>query len=219
MALSYEPLWNFLNTLHISKMDFAKRIDISNATLAKLGKNEPVTLTIIEKICSEFKCNITDIVTHIPDPKDAVPINLLKMGVIVESPCFALNQSFRSRIQNTRHSTILPKHCVILTVSPEPTMHNRYLIAPMIFCIDPECIFDIPFTNARINGENKSGYIQLSKLGLVSSKDIERIIGNISCSAIESINSSILADIIQLIIKHHITPEALFYNLGLLTDK
>ena len=38
MALSYEPLWDFLNKMGISKMEFAKRIGISNATLAKIGK-------------------------------------------------------------------------------------------------------------------------------------------------------------------------------------
>ena len=52
MSLSYEPLWAMLDELDVSKMEFAKIIGMSNATLAKLGKNEPITLTIIDKICN-----------------------------------------------------------------------------------------------------------------------------------------------------------------------
>lgn len=34
----------------ISKMEFAKSVEISNATLAKMGKDEAVSLTTIDKI-------------------------------------------------------------------------------------------------------------------------------------------------------------------------
>lgn len=62
MSLSYFPLWRMLKDLNVSKMDFAKRVDISNATLAKLGKDEPVALTVIEKICAEFNCDVGNVV-------------------------------------------------------------------------------------------------------------------------------------------------------------
>ena len=90
MALSYEPLWQFLNDIHLSKMEFAQRVDISNATLAKIGKNEPITLTIIEKICTEFNCSISNIVVHIPDAYPSIPLNLLKIGTIVNCQCYPL---------------------------------------------------------------------------------------------------------------------------------
>ena len=62
MSLSYFPLWRMLKDLNVSKMYFAKRVDISNATLAKLGKDEPVALTVIEKICAEFNCDVGNVV-------------------------------------------------------------------------------------------------------------------------------------------------------------
>ena len=62
MSLSYFPLWRMLKDLNVSKMDFAKRVDISNDTLAKLGKDEPVALTVIEKICAEFNCDVGNVV-------------------------------------------------------------------------------------------------------------------------------------------------------------
>lgn len=37
MSLSYKPLWDMLAEKGISKMEFAKSVEISNATLAKMG--------------------------------------------------------------------------------------------------------------------------------------------------------------------------------------
>jgi DNA-binding Xre family transcriptional regulator len=38
---------------------------ISTSTLAKLAKQEPVTLEILEKICNVLDCNIGDVVEFI----------------------------------------------------------------------------------------------------------------------------------------------------------
>lgn len=65
LSLSYKPLWDMLEEKGISKMEFAKSVGISNATLAKLGKDEPISLTTVDKICNEYDCDIEDIVKHI----------------------------------------------------------------------------------------------------------------------------------------------------------
>lgn len=62
MAVFYNRLWSLLDKKGITKTEFRKLIDISTVTLAKLSKNEPVSLTILEKICKEFDCRIEDIV-------------------------------------------------------------------------------------------------------------------------------------------------------------
>lgn len=46
----------------MNKTELRDRIGISNATLAKLGKNEPVNLKIIESICQALQCGIEDVV-------------------------------------------------------------------------------------------------------------------------------------------------------------
>lgn len=46
----------------MNKTGLRNRIGISNATLAKLGKNEPVNLKIVESICKELQCGIEDVV-------------------------------------------------------------------------------------------------------------------------------------------------------------
>ena len=60
--ISYERLWKTLIDNHMNKTELRDRIGISNATLAKLGKNEPVNLKIIESICQELQCGIEDVV-------------------------------------------------------------------------------------------------------------------------------------------------------------
>lgn len=47
---------------HLKKTELRDKIRISNATLAKLGKNEPVNLKIIEAICRELDCDIEDVI-------------------------------------------------------------------------------------------------------------------------------------------------------------
>lgn len=47
--LSYKPLFKMLEKRGISKMKFKNDVGISNATLAKFGKGEAVSLTTVEK--------------------------------------------------------------------------------------------------------------------------------------------------------------------------
>lgn len=69
MALSYNGLWKLLIDKGIKKMELRDRLGISNSTLAKLGKNEPVALTVLEKMCSVLDCQIGDIVQYVPGEK------------------------------------------------------------------------------------------------------------------------------------------------------
>ena len=64
-------------------MEFAKNIGISNATLAKLGKNESVSLTVLMRICEHYNCKIENIVKFVPDTDIIYPdITTLKIGTI-----------------------------------------------------------------------------------------------------------------------------------------
>ena len=60
--ISYDRLWKTLIDKHMKKTELRDVIGISNATLAKMGKNDPVNLKIIEKICRELNCKIEDVV-------------------------------------------------------------------------------------------------------------------------------------------------------------
>ena len=52
LSFTYQPLWDMLEAKGMSKMEFAKAIDISSTTLAKLSKNEPIPLSTIDKNCN-----------------------------------------------------------------------------------------------------------------------------------------------------------------------
>ena len=54
MGYSYKPLWHQLIERNMKKLEFRDYVGMSNSTLAKLGRNEPVSLEIIEKICIKF---------------------------------------------------------------------------------------------------------------------------------------------------------------------
>lgn len=60
--LSYTKLWNLLELRGMKKTDL-KQI-MSSATLAKLSKNEPISSTVIEKICRFLKCQPGDIMSY-----------------------------------------------------------------------------------------------------------------------------------------------------------
>lgn len=61
MGISYHKLFCILEKKNITKTELRKNIKISTATLAKLSKNEPVAMKVIEDICSFLNCQPGDI--------------------------------------------------------------------------------------------------------------------------------------------------------------
>lgn len=64
--ISYNPLWKTLIDKGMKKLDLLEIADISRGTLAKMGKNEPVNLKVIDKICVELECRIEDVISIAP---------------------------------------------------------------------------------------------------------------------------------------------------------
>lgn len=67
MKLSYKKLWVKLVELDMKKTEFAKKVGISSASVAKLGKGANITTDVLVKICEYLKCDIADIVEIVPD--------------------------------------------------------------------------------------------------------------------------------------------------------
>ena len=63
MAISYNGLWKMLIDRNMYKKDLAAELNISSATMAKMGKGESVSMDVFERICSYLDCNIGDIVS------------------------------------------------------------------------------------------------------------------------------------------------------------
>ncbi len=62
MTISYNNLWKILIDKNMNKGDLCNKAQISKGTMAKMTNNEPVTLTVIEKICDVPQCDIGDVV-------------------------------------------------------------------------------------------------------------------------------------------------------------
>lgn len=67
MAFNYNKLWKLLIDKNMNKTDLRKKISSTPSTIAKLSKNENVSLEILGRICKELNCNIGDIIDYIPD--------------------------------------------------------------------------------------------------------------------------------------------------------
>ncbi|MDR2559303.1 MAG: helix-turn-helix transcriptional regulator [Oscillospiraceae bacterium] len=66
MAVSYKKLWVLLAEKELKRTELKGLSGISSNTLAKLGKNETVSMEALQKICKVLKCNIGDIVDYVP---------------------------------------------------------------------------------------------------------------------------------------------------------
>lgn len=66
MAISYNKLWKQLIDKNMTKTDLRLKADIGTATLAKLGKNEQVSMDVLLRICNVLNCNISEIVDVLP---------------------------------------------------------------------------------------------------------------------------------------------------------
>ena len=62
MAVSYNKLWKLLIDKNMKKKELSEAAGISITLIAKLGKNENVTVDSLERICLALNCNIEDII-------------------------------------------------------------------------------------------------------------------------------------------------------------
>ena len=65
--ISYNPLWHTLVDKGMNKCDLMRETGISFGTMASMGKNEPVNLKQIDRICKALHCGIGDVIEYIPD--------------------------------------------------------------------------------------------------------------------------------------------------------
>lgn len=62
MTYDYNRLWKQLIDRKITRTTMRKMAGISTNVLAKMGKNEPVSMESLAKICTALDCGLDDIV-------------------------------------------------------------------------------------------------------------------------------------------------------------
>lgn len=63
---SYKPLLKLLIDKNMTKTQLREQLGISMATLAKISKNEYISMKVLDDICSLLNCKIEDIIEHQP---------------------------------------------------------------------------------------------------------------------------------------------------------
>ena len=67
MKISYKKLWKLLIDRNMTKTQLRIAAGISSSSLGKLGKDENVTTSVLLKVCSVLKCDVSDIMEIVPD--------------------------------------------------------------------------------------------------------------------------------------------------------
>lgn len=67
MSISYKPLWRLLLEKDMKKLELRDLVGMSNNTLARLGKNEGISMEVLERICVALDCRIEDVVEFVKD--------------------------------------------------------------------------------------------------------------------------------------------------------
>ena len=71
MAVSYNRLWKLLIDKGITKTEMRKQAGISTTVLAKMGKNETVSMDTLARIAAVMECGLDDIVEiHVDETRE-----------------------------------------------------------------------------------------------------------------------------------------------------
>lgn len=65
MAVSYNKLWKLMIDQDLNKTQLKDKAQISTNAVAKLGKNEAVSMETLEKICITLNCDVGDIMEFV----------------------------------------------------------------------------------------------------------------------------------------------------------
>ena len=74
MAYSYNRLWKLMIDKKINKTTLRKEAGITSNAMAKMGKDLPVSVEVLAKICHVLDCGIEDVVEIIDDEKQEAGI-------------------------------------------------------------------------------------------------------------------------------------------------
>jgi DNA (cytosine-5)-methyltransferase 1 len=61
MAYSYNKLWKLMIDKNINKTALRREAGITSNAMAKMGKNQPVSVEVLAKICRVLNCTVDDI--------------------------------------------------------------------------------------------------------------------------------------------------------------
>lgn len=70
MAIKFYKMLDRMNREGIGKEELRKKIGASPTTMAKISKNEYISLEVVNKICAVLDCQPGDLMEFVPDPPE-----------------------------------------------------------------------------------------------------------------------------------------------------
>ena len=70
MSVSYKKLWKLLIDKNMIKKQLREQAGLTTNVIAKLGKDENVSMEVLCKICKALDCGLDDIIEIIPDEEE-----------------------------------------------------------------------------------------------------------------------------------------------------
>ena len=67
MAVSYNRLFKLMIDRKMRKKDLCELAGVSTSTMSKMGRNEIVSLEVIDRICQKLNCNVEDVLEILPN--------------------------------------------------------------------------------------------------------------------------------------------------------
>ena len=61
MEVNYNKLWKQMIDKGMKKSELRELTGIGTNTLAKLNKNQPVSMEVLMKLCEKLECDISDV--------------------------------------------------------------------------------------------------------------------------------------------------------------
>ena len=71
MPVSYDKLWKLLIDRKMNRTDLKEKACISYNIIAKMGKNEFVSMSILDKMCKTLGTDYGEIMEYVPDKEES----------------------------------------------------------------------------------------------------------------------------------------------------
>lgn len=66
---SYKPLLKLLIDKDLKLVDLRRKLNISSATIAKINKNDYISMETLDKICNFLDCEVGDVIQHVKEKR------------------------------------------------------------------------------------------------------------------------------------------------------
>jgi|GEM_PF-226882 Predicted transcriptional regulator len=180
MPFNFNKLWLLVSAKSMTKDELRNKIGASQTTIVKLGRNENVSLDVIDRICETLNCTPDDIYDYIPTSTPVVQqqIHLTKGDIFLANIYIDGSDSNKQRpvlIYQSNKSLRFSQSIMIIPLTAKLPKHDR---------LDIIDIPPVPDNHYMQNG----AAIDISKLTSIRRINLVQKIGTLPNSSINRVD-------------------------------